>query len=156
VRHFDRNENAGGNKGTPRSGKTLLEKDGLTKIGPSEFLEFEKLYSPTPDHQMKINICIFPRNFKLRLTCVCASEHWVSRFFLVRCNLAAHFCLFSSISILRNDVICPKRHRGSGTTHCATIATYNAIHRFIPGNGKAQANVIERDANRHILFRIAS
>jgi hypothetical protein len=40
----------------------------------------------------------------------------------------------------------------SGTTHCAAIATYNGI----PSDGKAQANVIERDANRHILFGIAS
>jgi hypothetical protein len=39
VRYFDRNENAGGNKGTPRSGMTLPEKDGLTKIRPSELLD---------------------------------------------------------------------------------------------------------------------
>jgi hypothetical protein len=59
VRYFDKTENAGGNKGTPRSGMTLLEKDGLTKIGPSELLVLRSL-SDEIEARIKMNAGIFP------------------------------------------------------------------------------------------------
>jgi hypothetical protein len=79
---------------------------------------------------MKINICIFPailsfdQLMRLRFRTLGIPFSGLLQFDLVNQHFAE-----------RRDL--PETSPGSGMTHCAAIATYNAIRRFYSGERKS-------------------
>jgi len=78
---------------------------------------------------MKINICIFPailsfdQLMRLRFRTLGIP-------FPVCCNLTASLLSFLVNQHFAERRDLPETSPGSGMTHCAAIATYNAIRRF--------------------------